>query len=62
MRIAVGADHAGFALKEILRQELEALGDEVVDFGTHSEASMDYPDVAFRSPRPSREANTISAC
>lgn len=46
MRIAIGADHAGFALKEILRRELEDLGDEVVDFGTHSEESMDYPDVA----------------
>ncbi|MBM4415165.1 MAG: ribose 5-phosphate isomerase B [Chloroflexi bacterium] len=47
MRIAIGADHAGFALKELLRAELEALGDEVTDCGTHSEESMDYPDVAI---------------
>ncbi|MSQ35537.1 MAG: ribose 5-phosphate isomerase B [Dehalococcoidia bacterium] len=47
MRIAIGADHAGFALKEILRAELAALGDEVTDFGTDSEQSMDYPDVAI---------------
>jgi ribose 5-phosphate isomerase B len=47
MRIAIGADHAGFALKELLRAELAALGDEVTDFGTDSEASMDYPDVAI---------------
>ncbi|MEZ4554795.1 MAG: ribose 5-phosphate isomerase B [Dehalococcoidia bacterium] len=47
MRIAIGADHAGFALKEILRRELEALGDEVADFGTHSEDSVDYPDIAL---------------
>ena len=47
MRVAVGADHAGYALKQLLRAELAALGDEVVDFGTHSEQSMDYPDVAF---------------
>lgn len=47
MRIAIGADHAGFALKEILRKELEGLGDEVVDFGTHSEDSIDYPDIAI---------------
>ncbi|MGE0229483.1 MAG: ribose 5-phosphate isomerase B [Dehalococcoidia bacterium] len=46
MRIAIGADHAGFALKEILRRELEDLGDEVADFGTHSEDSVDYPDIA----------------
>lgn len=47
MRIAIGADHAGFVLKEILRRELEGLGDEVVDFGTHSEESIDYPDIAI---------------
>ncbi len=47
MRIAIGADHAGYALKEILRDQLEALGDEVSDFGTHSEESMDYPDIAI---------------
>lgn len=47
MRIAIGADHAGYALKEILRDQLEALGDEVADFGTHSEESMDYPDIAI---------------
>jgi ribose 5-phosphate isomerase B len=47
MRIAIGADHAGYALKEILRCELEAGGDDVLDFGTDSEESMDYPDVAL---------------
>ena len=47
MRIAVGADHAGYELKEILRAELEALGDEVADFGTHSTESCDYPDIAI---------------
>lgn len=47
MRIAIGADHAGFALKEILRRELEGLGDEVIDFGTYSEESVDYPDIAL---------------
>lgn len=46
MRIAIGADHAGFALKEILRKELQDLGDDVTDFGTHSEDSIDYPDIA----------------
>ena len=47
MRIAIGADHAGFALKELLREELEGLADEVADFGTDSEASCDYPDIAI---------------
>ncbi len=47
MRIAIGADHAGFALKELLREELAALQDEVTDFGTDSEESCDYPDIAI---------------
>ena len=46
MKIAIGADHAGFALKEELRAALEAKGLEIVDFGTHSIDSTDYPDYA----------------
>ena len=46
MRIAIGSDHAGFALKEALRQRLAAEGHEVADFGTGSPASCDYPDFA----------------
>ena len=46
MKIAIGADHAGFALKEQIRQELAAKGHEVTDFGTSSEVSTDYPDYA----------------
>lgn len=45
-KIPVGADHAGFELKERLVQELSALGYEAVDVGTHSAASTDYPDYA----------------
>jgi ribose 5-phosphate isomerase B len=47
MRIAFGSDHAGFALKQLLIEELRALGDVVVDYGTHSEDSCDYPDIAI---------------
>jgi ribose 5-phosphate isomerase B len=46
MKIAIAADHAGFSLKEKLRQKLAQDGHEVVDFGTESEASCDYPDFA----------------
>ena len=46
MRIAIGSDHAGFELKEHLRPFIESLGHEVVDLGTHSEESVDYPDYA----------------
>jgi len=45
MRIAIGADHAGFTLKEHLKQTLTRLGHQVEDFGTHSEASVDYPPI-----------------
>lgn len=46
MRIAIGADHGGFWLKERVRAFLEAEGHEAQDFGTHSEDSVDYPDIA----------------
>jgi ribose 5-phosphate isomerase B len=46
MKIALAADHAGFHLKEHLRDWLKAQGHEVTDFGTESEASTDYPDYA----------------
>jgi len=46
MKIAIGADHAGFLLKEKLRDELRAEGHEVVDVGTTSMDSVDYPDFA----------------
>ncbi len=46
MRIAVGSDHAGFALKENLAAYLRELGHQVLDVGTHSTAPVDYPDYA----------------
>lgn len=42
--IAVASDHAGFDLKEILKRDLQDAGHEVLDLGTHSTASVDYPD------------------
>jgi ribose 5-phosphate isomerase B len=46
MKIAIGSDHAGFVLKEQLRDKLRAEGHEVVDLGTTSTESTDYPDYA----------------
>jgi ribose 5-phosphate isomerase B len=46
MKIAIGADHAGFDYKQNLIAELKAQGHDVVDFGTHSTDSVDYPDFA----------------
>ncbi|MDI9402736.1 MAG: ribose 5-phosphate isomerase B [Limnohabitans sp.] len=48
MKVAVASDHAGFALKESMKKEVEALGHEVVDLGTHSADPVDYPDFAER--------------
>lgn len=45
MRVAIGADHAGFTLKEHLKASLVALGHQVDDLGTHSDASVDYPPI-----------------
>ena len=45
MRIAIGADHAGFALKEHLVQTMRRLGHDVDDRGTHSEEPVDYPPI-----------------
>ena len=45
MRIAIGADHAGFTLKEHLKMTLTKLGHQVDDLGTHSEAPVDYPPI-----------------
>ena len=47
MRVAIGADHAGFLLKEHLKQTLTALGHIVDDHGTDSEASVDYPPICI---------------
>ncbi len=46
MRIALAADHAGYALKQHLLEVVRALGHEVTDLGTDSEAPVDYPDFA----------------
>lgn len=52
MRIAVGADHAGYEMKNQLTEKLRAAGHQVEDFGTNSGDSIDYPDYA----RPVAEA------
>jgi ribose 5-phosphate isomerase B len=46
MRIALGSDHAGYALKQHLARRLAEVGVTVFDLGTHSEDPVDYPDFA----------------
>src|ERR1700722_15115655 len=43
MKIGIGSDHAGFQYKEQIRAHLKSLGHKVRDFGTFSEAPVDYP-------------------
>jgi ribose 5-phosphate isomerase B len=58
MRIAIAADHAGFAYKERIKELLASLGHEVVDFGTDSERPVDYPVFV----RPAAEAVAEGRC
>ncbi|MFC7539635.1 ribose 5-phosphate isomerase B [Siccirubricoccus deserti] len=44
--IAIGGDHAGLPLKSVLQQALAEAGHGLIDFGTHSTESVDYPDFA----------------
>ena len=46
MKVYIGADHAGFPLKETLRDYVREKGHEVIDLGTFNEESVDYPDLA----------------
>lgn len=51
MKVAVGSDHAGFELKQKLASHLREVGHEVVDLGTQSTDSVDYPEYARRVAR-----------
>ncbi len=51
MRIAIGSDHAGFPLKEELKQVLKEQGHEVADLGTDSEEPVDYPPICAAAGR-----------
>ena len=48
MRVAIGADHAGYELKEIIKHTLDELRVPYRDFGTESDESVDYPDYAAK--------------
>ena len=46
MKIAIGADHGGYPLNERVISELQSAGHDLIDFGTHDSAPVDYPDYA----------------
>ncbi len=58
MRIAIASDHAGFRYKSMLSECLARLGHEIIDFGTASEAPVDYPDFIL----PAAEAVASGDC
>lgn len=58
MKIALGTDHAGFRLKEKVKELLSSLGHEVKDFGTFSDETVDYPKFV----RPAAEAVPKGEC
>lgn len=51
MKVAVGADHGGFRAKQAIMEHLKGQGFELEDFGTDSEESCDYPDIAHKLSR-----------
>jgi len=58
MKISIASDHAGFEFKELIKKHLSEKGFEVVDFGTDSDESCDYPDFI----RPGAEAVANGEC
>ncbi len=55
MRLAIGADHAGYSLKENLKDLLKERGHDVEDVGTHSEEPVDYPPICAAVARAVRD-------
>jgi ribose 5-phosphate isomerase B len=53
--VAIGADHGGFELKELIKSDLPGMGFDVIDVGTHGKEAVDYPDFAHEV------ANLVSA-
>jgi ribose 5-phosphate isomerase B len=51
MKIGIGADHRGFKTKSQIVSHLRKLGHKVIDYGTDTEESVDYPDIAVRVAR-----------
>ena len=59
-KTAIGADHAGYELKEKVKEYLKELGGEVIDFGTHDTSSCDYPVIAKQVARNVAEKQSDS--
>lgn len=57
MNIVIAADHGGFALKEVLKKEISALGHSFEDVGCYGVESVDYPDYAVRAVEALKKAD-----
>jgi len=65
MKIAIGSDHGGFELKEIIKNHLEEKGIEYIDYGTDSGESVDYPDFGYKVAKAVKDGeceNGIVCC
>lgn len=58
MKIAIAADHGGFELKDSMVEYIKSLGNEVVDLGTNSADSVDYPDYAKKVCEEIQQGNS----
>ncbi|MDU1400075.1 ribose 5-phosphate isomerase B [Finegoldia magna] len=58
MKIAIAADHCGFELKDSMVEYIKSLGNEVVDLGTNSADSVDYPDYAKKVCEEIQQGNS----
>lgn len=65
LSVAVASDHAGYDLKRALKQELEGMGHPILDLGTDSNESADYPDFGYavaRALKEGRAARGVLVC
>ena len=58
MKVAIAADHGGFELKDSMVEYIKSLGNEVVDLGTNSADSVDYPDYAKKVCEEIQQGNS----
>ena len=58
MKIAIAADHGGFELKDLMVEYIKSLGNEVMDLGTNSADSVDYPDYAKKVCEEIQQGNS----
>ena len=46
MNLIIGSDHAGYKLKEVIKNYIRKIGHSIIDYGTDSEKPVDYPEIS----------------